>query len=162
MRWKNLRVSGLIFDSISSSRAKTVLGGSVRFLRSATITGQINDVGNEMSNLKQCLNLLGTQLNDDMISPMVQALHTEDMQTMEMMPKMSPLDMDVHIAMSDLGFCTAEVGMMQGLLTMARVLNNPKVIQLLEETLQFEENDLQKLQGIFSDLFAVTVQFTSR
>jgi len=126
-------------------------------LKSA-ISAQVTGINAELDNLKQCLNIFGAPLNDDMISPLIQAFRQTDQACMMHMTQGMQTDSDVHIAMTDISFGSWEIGMYQSLLTMARVLNRQDAVKLLEDTLKDEEEDLQKIQGILSDLINISKQ----
>lgn len=119
---------------------------------------QVQGIGTELTNLKHCLDTLGEPLRDDFTSPLVAALREEDQETMQLMPNASPLDMDVHAAMTDVTFGNTEIGMYQGMLTMARVLKQKEIVHLLEDTLQHEENDMQQVTGILNQLIDISQQ----
>jgi ferritin-like metal-binding protein YciE len=118
----------------------------------AAVNTEIQGINQEMDNLKRCLDELGAPLNDDMTSPLVKALRLDDDATMDAMPDATPLDMDTHLAMTDISFGSAEIGTYQSMLTLAKMGKHAGVAHILEETLQHEEEDLQKMQSLLCSL----------
>lgn len=122
------------------------------------INSEVNGAKKELDSLKKCLDILGQPLTEDLVSPLVQAIRQEDMTSMENMPHAAPIDVDVHIAMTDISFGSWEIGTYQGMVTMARVLNRQDLIGILEEILHNEDDDLQKMASIMTDLINISRQ----
>lgn len=122
------------------------------------VNGEVRGMASEISDLKHCLDVLGAPLNDDMISPIVQAIRQEDQEAMGAMSQASAIDTDVHIAMTDTSFSTWEVGMYQAMLTMARASKQQEVVKTLEGLIQHEEEDLQRMQDILTALTDISYQ----
>ena len=113
---------------------------------------EVEGIGHEMANVRECLSLLGAMPNEDMISPIVKGLMEMDQCFLAEKKGITPGDMDIHVALTDVCFGSAEIGQYQGMLTMVRALKRHDIAGLLEQTLQREEEDLQEMTAILNDL----------
>ena len=81
---------------------------------------------------------------------------------MQDLSEATPTDMDVHILLSDISFSNAEIGAYQVLLTMARQLQRKDIAGLLEDTLEHEEDDLQKMLDLLPGLVEISPENSPR
>lgn len=118
----------------------------------SVVNKQAQGIEQELLNLNQALLNLGAFPQDRLHSPAVQALRQDDQMMMQTVPGMSPADFDIHVAMTDIAFGAMEIGKYQGMLAMAKALNQPDVAQLLQQNLDHEEGDLQQMQALLPAL----------
>lgn len=122
------------------------------------VNQQIRDIGLEMDNLANCLSTFGAFPNNQLSSPLVQALQQEDQLTHQEIPNMSPADMDVHVAITDLSVGQMEIGLYQGMCNMALVLKQQEIADLLQQNLSHEQQDTQKVQQLLPNLINMSQQ----
>lgn len=120
-------------------------------LKSA-VNDEVEEIGRQLDNLRQALNTFGVFPDEELKSPAVEALWLEDKQTMQALPNMNPMDMDAHLAITDISFGHSEIGKYQGMLNLAKVLNRNDVVNLLQDNLNSEQQDLEKMQHILSEI----------
>ena len=118
----------------------------------AVIAREIDDIPRQLDNLRQCLDALGAEVQEDLSSPFVAALKREDEITMQEMPMNEAQDKDIHLALSDIAFSHMEVGMYQGMIAMAQALGQDEVVDLLKSNLRHEHDDLREIQALLPAL----------
>jgi ferritin-like metal-binding protein YciE len=116
------------------------------------IAQQIHEIGDQLDNLRQCLLIMGSAPDEAMLSPVVDALQREDQITHRAIPNMSPADMDVHVAMTDISFGQMEIGAYQGMVDMARELGQQDVATMLQHNLEEEQDDIWQMQQLLPEL----------
>ena len=126
-------------------------------LKSA-IRQQIDDIGDEIGNLQQCLSIFGLTPGENLTSPLVEAIKASDAQTMQEIPNHTAGDMDAHLLLTDLSFGHLEVGMYQGMLSMAQALNQKEVADLLKQNLEHEQRDIEEMEDLLSDIVSLSRQ----
>ncbi|MHB9026511.1 MAG: DUF892 family protein [Armatimonadota bacterium] len=124
----------------------------------AAIQQEIDDIGNEIGNLQQCLSIFGLSPSEDSSSPFVDAIKSSDRQAMQEIPNHTAGDMDAHLLLTDLSFGHMEVGMYQGMLSMAQALNQVEVADLLRENLEHEQRDVQEMEDMLAAIVSLSRQ----
>ncbi len=118
----------------------------------SAIQAGMQSIEGEIQRLQHCLHALGQSVAMAKHSPKVRVLRELDEDTAHGTAEATPLDRDVHLAMTDINFGTAEIGVYRDMLTMARTVNHPELIAILNESVQQEEADLQRMQGVLAHL----------
>jgi ferritin-like metal-binding protein YciE len=116
------------------------------------VTNEVQDINQQLNNLQQCLSQFNEFPERGLKSPLVQAFQQEDTVTMQHLPQSTAADMDVHLAMTDLTFGQAEIGIYEGLIDMAQALNCSDAINLLQDNLQHEQQDVQQIRNLLPTL----------
>ena len=118
----------------------------------ATMQIEMHDIDGELQRLQECLQHLGQSVDMTKRSPKVRVLRELDEDASHGTSDATPLDVDAHLAMTDINFGTSELGIYRDMLTMARAVNHPELIALLNESVQREEGDIQRMQDVLAHL----------
>lgn len=127
-------------DRVSNTHLKTM------------INHQVDEINGQMANLQRAMSELNASPQDNLKSPIVRALQLEDTQTMQSMPNMTPADMDVHLAVTDISFGQMEIGIYTSMIAMADALGKKNVSSILQQNLQQEQDGVQQAQSLLHDL----------
>jgi ferritin-like metal-binding protein YciE len=116
------------------------------------VAEEISGIQDELGNLKTALNVLDAAPMADVGSPLVDAFRQEDTQIMQAMPSALPVDMDVHLVLSEIAFDHLEIGLYQGAIALAKEIGQDRVVDLLKTNLESEHDDLKELQQLLPRL----------
>jgi ferritin-like metal-binding protein YciE len=116
------------------------------------IDGQIDSLGWEAKNIQQCLHALGSVPDGQPASHIVQGLRQEDEALIHNMPAMTPADSDLFLAMTESGMGQFEIGLYQGMLSIAKTLNQLPIVDLLQKNLEHQEREVRKVQELLPEL----------
>lgn len=132
-------------DNITNPQLKTVL------------LSEVQDITQQMNNLQQCLAVFG-DFPQTIDSPLISAFKQEDQFCAQQVPQGKAADMDVHLAITDITVGGAEIGLYQSMIAMARALNQPEVVTLLQDNLKQEKDGLLTMQHLLPDLVSLSSQ----
>ena len=123
------------------------------------ITDHIKDTAQQLRNLEQCAQVLGQQ-----ISPVACPIADGFMQDRQDLMKQQPT-IDV-IQLADIGAVEkwehTEIGAYQVLVDMARAMNQPQCVSLLEQNLRDEQAMANRVQQLGSQVIQQMVQRQAR
>ncbi len=124
----------------------------------SVVQGEIADIAWELDGLKQCLAVFG-EFPQDLPSPFVMAFRQEDQVTQQTLSHELPADLDVHLALNELGFGNLEIGFCQGMLNMAQALNEQEVVNQLQQIIAREQHGLNTVRSLLPRLITQSSQW---